>query len=171
MMYLGYLDISKRIADDERLLDVQDIAPSIRKAGLPAVLVYKAKMIASSHTRRAWEWYDPLRPDHHVENPVVIGLRATERRKEGMEELFEEVTINHSVKEVSINHCVCLVGSLMFDSNMQAALPVDLAALNRSVSLIRPDCYYAGVLWSREILLNKRENRPGYTRRVQSTTI
>ena len=112
-------------------------------------------MLTSTTPKCVCELYDPLRPQHHVNNPVVIGLKAVEKGKGSGK--------GHP-KEVMINHCVCTVGSLMFDSNMQWAMPLDLEALNRSVFLVNSDCIYAGVLWSREILLKERENRPGYRR-------
>jgi hypothetical protein len=89
---------------------------------------------------RRWK-YEPSDRSHRSPNPIVASLCA--KRME-----------NGKTRRELINHCVCFVGDYIFDSNRTTALPNTALSLDL-ICNFRDGLSYGGILWSRELVLNK----------------
>jgi hypothetical protein len=84
--------------------------------------------------------YSPDDPLDRRPNPVVASLKAV---------LME----NGRIQQTQIKHCVCFVGDYVFDSNQETALPINSLSLDLICNAVVPGATYAGIFWSRELLL------------------
>jgi len=87
--------------------------------------------------------FDPRNPEHRRSNPVFAEIKAASRCNDGRN------------KSELINHAVCFQGDYIFDSNFRHALPISLESLNRICSNVTPGCLFDGIVWSRELVLDR----------------
>ena len=164
LAYVGLEGVALAVASDPMCDGVSDIKGSLTRAGLVTkplpeerartnrrpipVLVYNATVQQPGPDGQKGKRvnYDPLKLHHRICNPVVACLKAVKRER------GREVPHN-------INHCVCFLGSLMFDSNQKATVMLDRHALDAAVALVEPGCEYGGLWWAREVILWPREKR------------
>jgi hypothetical protein len=84
--------------------------------------------------------YKPEDPLSRTPNPVVASLKAV-------------LIVDGRVQQTQIKHCVCFVGDYIFDSNRETALPLNPLSLDQICHDVVPGATYAGIYWSRELLL------------------
>ena len=90
--------------------------------------------------------FDPLCHDHRIMNPVFAQLKAVKDNEYGQQ------------KPIGIQHSVCFVMGLVFDSNMATALPITIENLNIITDSIITGARYSGIELGRELVLQKRNN-------------
>jgi hypothetical protein len=84
--------------------------------------------------------YEPFNSLHRRNNPILAELKAVTRG-------------NGKPIPTHIGHVVCFVGDYIFDSNQTTALPINPRSLNQICQAVEPGTTYAGIKWSREIVL------------------
>lgn len=84
--------------------------------------------------------YEPFNSLHRRGNPIVAEIKTVTWQ-------------NGKPNRTHIGHVVCFVADYVFDSNQPTALPITAQSLNRICQAVEPGTTFAGIKWSREIVL------------------
>jgi hypothetical protein len=84
--------------------------------------------------------YEPFNSLHRRCNPIVAEIKAFTWH-------------NGKPSRTHIGHVVCFVADYVFDSNQPTALPITPHSLNLICQAVEPGTTFAGIKWSREIVL------------------
>lgn len=119
----------------------ESIASASKKYGLKRCGVQFKEFVSIVGTMlhvpcRKTDYKNGLTTEVRRENPVVVALRGW---KDG--------------RVCSLNHCVCFVGNLVFDSNLDVALETTKKNLDLICNNVLDGASYDGIYWAREVMI------------------
>ena len=145
--YLGFQEASVDIAEGFRQGRLRN--DSTQLAGFINLVLQTMRWHHSGRIfsmRKPDPLYCPLVEAHRTSNPIWASIKA------------ERATRGNKREAVNVCHCVCFVGDLVFDSNMETALPISRESLDAICSKIEPGSSFAGIHQSRILVVNREED-------------
>jgi hypothetical protein len=135
LYYIGLQDLALLIAQRYRRdfnLSMEFIRGTVKREGRGRVGSFRK---VRDHR------YCAVNTSYRPPNPILASLKA------------EVMGDNGRKLRAHINHCVCFVDEYVFDANMETALPISAKSLDDICHSIVPGSTYAGIYWSRELLI------------------
>jgi hypothetical protein len=134
--HIGFVEEARLVAEEDPS-DVANLLPVLEDVFHKV----SSKKIDLTRTRHPDGPFNPLLPHHRTSNLVVASLKA------------RSALPSSRGRKVLLNHTVCFLGDLVFDSNRSHSVEINKKNLDDICGDIVSGAEYDGLYWSRELLI------------------